>query len=103
MRCIHYEVCTGKQTSIGNGSSVVVYGAFSALAVVLVLSQSADILIMTDHLGLVILKYCEISSINVDLGLYLVLLEVIRLLVSLIIIIVSTQFEPILNFFRLPI
>lgn len=36
MRCIHYEVCTGKQTSIGYGSSAVVYGAVSALAVVLV-------------------------------------------------------------------
>ena len=39
MRCIHYEVCTGKQTSIGNGVSVVVYGAVSPLAVVLVHSS----------------------------------------------------------------
>lgn len=36
MRCIHYEVCTGKQASIGYGGSAVVYGAVSALAVVLV-------------------------------------------------------------------
>ena len=40
MRCIHYEVCTGKPTSIGNGSSLVVYGAVSALAVVLVQSST---------------------------------------------------------------
>lgn len=62
MRCIHYEVCTGKQASIGNGSSSVVYGAVSALAVVFgsLLSQSTNILMMTDHLGPVILKYCFI-------------------------------------------
>lgn len=36
MRSIHYEVCTGKQTSTGNGGSLVVYSAVSALAVVLV-------------------------------------------------------------------
>lgn len=69
MRCIHYEVCTRKQTSIGNGISVVVYGTVSALAVVLVHSSTREqtILIMTEHLDPVILKYCSRSSINVDL------------------------------------
>lgn len=33
MKCIHYEACGGKQTSIGNGSSVIAYNAVSALAV----------------------------------------------------------------------
>lgn len=46
MRCIHYEVCTGKQTSIGNGGSVMVY-VVSALAVVLV--HSSPTVQHTDH------------------------------------------------------
>lgn len=35
MRCIHYEVCRGKQTSMGDGVSVMAYNAVSALAAVL--------------------------------------------------------------------
>ncbi len=42
MRCIHYEVSTGKQASIGNGISVVVYSAVSTLAVVLVHSSPPE-------------------------------------------------------------
>lgn len=38
MRCIRYEVRTGKQTSIGNGGLVMVYDTESALGVVLVLA-----------------------------------------------------------------
>lgn len=39
MRRIHYEVCTGKHTSIRNGGSVMVYDAVLALAEVLLRSS----------------------------------------------------------------
>lgn len=52
MRCIHYEVCRGKQTSIGNGSSVMAYNAASVLVVVLVHSSRwVQHMMMTDHQG----------------------------------------------------
>lgn len=59
MRCIHYEVCTGKHTSIRNGGSVMVYDTVPALAEVLLRSSPRvqTKVIMTDYLCSMSLKY----------------------------------------------
>lgn len=45
MRCIHYEACSGKLSSIRNGSSVNVYDAVSATCCCFILFPKCNMLI----------------------------------------------------------